>query len=127
MEGSVSIRGRPCHFVAIDEAHKMCINKECKEFITRSSADYINHTALFLPVRAKAMKHIEMQLFPETIAPLGDHQIITIHASDTESEKLEMNICSQIEKLKNDSTIIASNQQTTLCHLFGKNNRHQSK
>ena len=92
----------------------MCINKECKEFITRPSADYINRTALFLPVRAKAMKHIEMQLFPEIKTPLGDHQIITIHASDTESKKLEMNICSQLEKLKADSAIIPSSQQTIL-------------
>ena len=39
---TLSIRGRRGHNIGIDEAHKMCINKECKEFITRPSADYIN-------------------------------------------------------------------------------------
>ena len=53
---TLSIRGRRGHNVGIDEAHEMCINKECKEFITRPSADYIQHTAKFLPIRAKAMK-----------------------------------------------------------------------
>jgi len=62
---TVSIRGRPCHSVGIDEAHEMCINKQCKEYITRPSADYINRTAMFLPVRAKAMNNTEAKLFPE--------------------------------------------------------------
>ena len=38
----VSVLGRPCHSIGIDEAHEMCINKDCKEFITRPSSDYIN-------------------------------------------------------------------------------------
>ena len=62
---TVSIRGRPGHSVGIDEAHEMCVNKDCKEYITRPSADYINRTAAFLPVRAKAIKNLETQLFPE--------------------------------------------------------------
>ena len=47
---TVSILGRPCHSIAIDEAHEMCINQECKEFVTRPSADYINRIVLFLPL-----------------------------------------------------------------------------
>ena len=57
----MSIRGRAGHSVGIDEAHEICINKECKECITRPSADYINYTPMFLPIRAKAMKNIEKQ------------------------------------------------------------------
>lgn len=34
---TVSILGRPCHSVGIDEAHEMCINRECKDFTTRPS------------------------------------------------------------------------------------------
>ena len=55
---TVSLKGHPCHSVGVDEAHEMCINKDCKEFITRPSADYINRTALFIPVRAEAIKKI---------------------------------------------------------------------
>ena len=55
-EFTVSIRGRAGHSVGIDEAHEMCINKDCKEYITRPSADNINCTGMLLPVRAKAIK-----------------------------------------------------------------------
>lgn len=61
----MSIRGRAGHSVGIDEAHEMCINRDCKEYITRPSADYINRTAMFLPVRAKAIKNIEKQVFSD--------------------------------------------------------------
>ena len=64
-EFTVSIRGRAGHSVGIDEAHEMCINKDCKEYITRPSADYINRTAIFLPVRAKAIKNMEKQVFSD--------------------------------------------------------------
>ena len=62
---TVSIRGRPGHSVGIDEAHEMCLNKDCKEYITRTSDDYIKCMAAFLSVRAKAIKNLETQLFPE--------------------------------------------------------------
>ena len=85
---TVSIKGRPCHNVAIDKAHEMCINKECKEYITRPSADYINRTAMFLLVPAKAMKNIEAQLFPHQNLTTTSGPIVTIHASDRESKKV---------------------------------------
>lgn len=62
---TVSITGRACHSVGINESHEMCINRECKEYITRPSADYIQCMAQFLQVRAKAMKNIESQLFSD--------------------------------------------------------------
>lgn len=40
----------------------MGINKDCKEFITRPLEDYINRTALFIPVRAEAMKNLESEI-----------------------------------------------------------------
>ena len=60
----MSILGRPCHSIGIDEAHEMCINRDCKEFITKPSGEYINRVARFLPVRRKAMKNMESQIFP---------------------------------------------------------------
>jgi len=37
---TLSIKGRAGHSIAIDEAHEMCINRQCKECITRPSPDY---------------------------------------------------------------------------------------
>jgi len=73
---------------------------------------------MFLPVRAKAMKNIEAKLFPEKTPKSGSQPITTIHASDRESKKLEMNIHRQVEKLQNDSTITTTNQERALSHLF---------
>ena len=61
----VNIKGRPCHSVGIHEAHEMCINRECKEYVTMPSGENMDRTAIFLPIRAKAIKNLEVQLFPE--------------------------------------------------------------
>ena len=87
---SVSITGRACHSVGIDEAHEMCINKECKQYVTRPSAAKMSNTATYLAIRAKAMKNTEAQLFPEKKRDLCI--ITTLHAKDRESMKLEMNV-----------------------------------
>ena len=55
----VSLRGRTCHSIGVDEAHEMCINKDCKMCITKPSADYIQRVAKFLPVRSNAIKYFE--------------------------------------------------------------------
>ena len=47
---SISLRGRHAHNIAIDEVHEMAINKDCKEAITKPSANYIKRVATFLPV-----------------------------------------------------------------------------
>ena len=96
---TVSIMGRPCHSIGIDEAHKMCINRDCKEFITKPSAEYINRVAKFLPVRAKAMKNVESQIFPERNQK-SDHQLIkTIYTTDVGTKKLDMNIQKRVKSL----------------------------
>ena len=102
---NLRILGRPCHSIAIDEAHEMCINRECKEFVTRPSADYINRTALFLPIRAKAMKNAEKELFPERKNEIIK-EITTIHSTESESKKLEGNIRSMLQKLGTSTLLI---------------------
>ena len=114
-----SIRGGRDHNIRIDEAHEMCINKECKEFITRPSADYIRRTAKFLPIRAKAIKkNFESQLFPERKQTLDSNAILSITATTSECKKLEMNVQSQVTKLKQDSTLVYDNHDNTFSHLF---------
>ena len=111
---TVSILGRQCHSIAIDEAHEMCINREYKVFVTRPSADYINRIALFLPIRAKAMKNAEKELFPERKNKIIN-EITTIQSTESESKKLEGNICSMLQK---QGTSTLANVSEALHHLF---------
>ena len=94
----------------------MCINKDCKEFITRPSADYINCTALFIPVRAEAIKKFEGEIFAdkEKKPEVSIHIFVT---SKPNAKKLEENVRNQIKKLETSSL---SNQQNKsgLCHIF---------
>ena len=99
---TVSIKGRVGHSVGIDEAHEMCINKECKECITRPSADYINRTAMFLPIRAKAMKNIEKHFQITSAKLISSTPILSIHGTGS-SHKLEMSIRNQLQKLEQSS------------------------
>lgn len=80
---TVSILGRPCHSIAVDKAHEMC---ECKEYVTRPSADYINRTALFLPIRAQAMKSNCFQ--SKKLKRLQ----VYYYSTESESKKFEGNI-----------------------------------
>ena len=54
----VSISGRTWHSVAIDEAHEMKINKECKTSIVRPSRDYINRVAGYIPYRTSCLENL---------------------------------------------------------------------
>ena len=64
-----SLSGRPWHSVALDEAHEMKINKECKTSIVHPSRDYIHRVASYIPYRAKCLENLREQLFPEEYAP----------------------------------------------------------
>ena len=43
---TVSILGRPCHSIAIDEAHEMCINRECKNSSQTICRLYQSHSSV---------------------------------------------------------------------------------
>ena len=114
---TVSLLGRPGHSVGIDEAHEMCVNRECKEFISRPSADTIHRTSLFLPIRSKAMHNIEEQIFPERKSEIVK-PITSLFATDIESKKLESNIRRQLDKLQSSTLVHVTGANTGLCHLF---------
>lgn len=84
----------------------MCINRECKEFTTRPSPEYLNRTALFLPVRVTAIRNLEGQIFAER-KELGMKHISTIHATDGESKKFDSNVRCQVEKLTEFFKVLA--------------------
>jgi hypothetical protein len=101
--------------IGIDEAHEMCINKECKQYVTRPSAAKMSNTATYLTIRAKAMK--KSAAFPEKKADLCI--ITTLYAKDKRI-KLEMNVKCQIKHLQANSNLERTKRE--LLHLF-KNKR----
>lgn len=115
----MSITGRPGHSVGVDVAHEMCINKDCKEYITSPSADYINRTAVFLRVRSKAIKNIEKQMFSDdkSVNSRSLRPITSIYGTGL-SKKFEKNIRSQVQKLKLSSINTVNSSSGCLKHLF---------
>ena len=94
----------------------MCINRECKEYVTLPSGENMDHTAIFLPLRAKGIKNLEVQLFPEQNKNHSS-DIKTIHAIDRESVKLEMNVKCQVEHLQNTHISSANTHKKTTSFL----------
>ena len=100
----------------------MCINKECKEYIIRPSGENMNRTALFLPIRAKAIKNLETQLFADSKAKTVSTQTSGLLTNDPEVKKHEVNVKAQIDKIHRDSKVFptfqAQGSSTELRHLF---------
>ena len=90
--------------MGVDEAHEMCVNRECKEFITHPSSDNISRTSLFLPISSRAMNNLEEHLFPERNKE-SVKTITSLFATDIESKKLESNIRKQVDKLQSSNFI----------------------
>ena len=80
---AVSLNGRPWPSVALDEAHEMKINKECKTSIVCPSRDYLNRVAGYIPYRAKC---ILRDVFP-------DSQIVKRYSS-ARTKTLQISTCS---------------------------------
>ena len=112
---TVSLLGRPGHSIGVDEAHEMCVNRECKEYISHPSAENINRISLFLPVRSQAMKNLDQQIFPERKKETNE-AITSVLATDPESKKLESNVRLQVNKIKSSDLAMG----TSLSHLFNK-------
>jgi len=111
----VSLTGRPCHCVGLDECHEMCINKDGKAYVTRPSSDNLERKAIFMPIRAKAMKQLESQLYPEKTNRAAI--LNSIYSSTASDKQLEINIKCQVAKLGNSSLKLDCSE-STLCHLF---------
>ena len=101
----------------------MCINKDCKENITRPSAECMNRIASFLPIRAKAIKNLGSQIFADSKARKPETRL---HTSDPGSKKHEANVQAQVHKLNTDTKALPTHQSqqmcTTLSHLFNTQN-----
>lgn len=94
---SVSLSGRSWHSVAIDEAHEMKINKECKTSIVRPSKDYISRVAGYIPYRAKCLENMREQLFPEERRASSSSLPCSILSKEARDRKASANIREEIK------------------------------
>ena len=99
----VSITGNNWHSVAIDEAHEMLSNKECKTSITRPTHEYINRIAHYLPYRTTALENARKQLFPETKPK--DNTINSPFSSDSNDYKFEQNVLAIMHTINRKSLL----------------------
>ena len=116
---TISILGRAGHSIGIDEGHEMCINKDCKEFITRPSGDYIYRVARFLPIRSKAMKQFEQKQRKKS-----QSAILSIYHSGAAGKKLDANINKQVEKLSL-STVLSVEAKDDSLYIISLTKRGQ--
>ena len=84
----------------------MCINKDCKETITRPSAENMSRMAAFLPVRAKALKNLESQIFADSKVKKPETEVTSLHSKDPECKKQEANVNAQVHKINTDSKVL---------------------
>ncbi len=114
---SVSLSGRPWHSVAIDDAHEMAINKDCKTSIVRPTEDYINRIATYMPFRAKCLDYLKTQLFPEDKNPVEKEH--TIICELTSVKVYNENIFEQMQAIKTSGLLNVTTStclENPLCH-----------
>ena len=59
----ISINSTSWHLVALDEAHEMLINRDCKSAVIHPTKDFIHRMALYFPFRSKVLKNLKAQLY----------------------------------------------------------------
>lgn len=80
--------------------------------------------ATFLPIRAQAIKNVEIQVFADSKAKKPEHKTTSVHTNDPESRKHETNMQAQVHKIQADSKVLLTqhSEATSTCkqlsHLF---------
>ena len=88
---AVQIIGEKWKAVALDEAHKMCINKDLKAAISHPTESYLQKTSLFLNKRIQTQKSCLKDLFPErNVAHTVQNE--TLLDSSAQSKEMENNV-----------------------------------
>ena len=105
---AINLKGGNGHYVGLDEAHEMCINKDMKEAIVRPTKTYLQKTSLFLRHRIDIHKALMKQLFQKP-AETEDTKP-TVYDNTSEVKKREENINSMISAIE-DSHLLPSELQ----------------
>ena len=121
---SVSLSGRPWDSVALDEAHEMKINKECKTSIVRPSKDYTSRVAGYIPYRVRCLEHAREKLFPEE--GVASHRPLpsAIVSTDSCDKKALTNVAAQVELIQSARHLSLRLNLLTVNHLHTKKLHH---
>ena len=100
---AINLKGGNGHYVGLDEAHEMCINKDMKEAVVRPTKTYLQKTSLFLRHRIDIHKALMKQLFQRPTET--EDTKTTVYDNSSEVKKREENISAMISAIEE-------------CHLF---------
>ncbi len=107
----INISGRPWHSVAVDEAHEMLVNKDCKTSIVRPSPDYINRVAQYIPYRAKCIQNMKLQLFPDMDRKADEIQ--SAFSCKPADRKYKLNEQAQMQRIQTSGLFEISNDDSS--------------
>ena len=116
----VSLSGKQWHSVAVDEAHEMKINKECKMSIVQPSQDYISRTANYIPYRAECMENLREQLFPEDNHTCAPDIPDSIESEEYKTKRSTANIKAQRNLMLSMEYLPLETTNKILCNPFVK-------
>lgn len=102
----------------------MCINRDCKEYIVQPSAESMNRMASFLPVRAKAIKNLESQVFADSKAKKPKKEVTSLHTKDPESRKHEAKVSAQVQKLNTQNKLPTSLTLQAMSYVISSTPKH---
>ena len=112
----VSITGREWHSVAIDEAHEMLINKQCKTSIVKPSFDYVNRIATYLTYRTRVLQCFKHQLFRKSKETVNKLQ--TMYSSTHNDKMFEINVKAILDAVVRVSMLNAEGTNRGLTNPF---------
>ena len=112
--------GRAWHSVAVDEAHEMCINKDCKTSIVRPTPDYISRVANYIPLRTKCLQNLRNQIFPEENDHKADTTPTSFLTTNANDRKTATNVRAQISAIKSAGLLKIVESNRGLINPFSK-------
>ena len=114
---AASITGRPWHSAAIDEAHKMMINKDLKSAVVRPSKENMNRTSMYLGHRMKLLHNLQDQVSQGLEKDQVDDVSSIYTASKTTIKSLQ-NIRAMMNKIQEGELLPLSSNLGTLRNSF---------
>ena len=94
----------------------MLINKDCKTSIIHPQPDYINRIAQHIPYISKAIKNLQLQLFPER--EQKSNIITALYSTKPDDVKCEQNVCTLVELLQTADVLPLTTKNRGLVNKF---------